>query len=199
MHWSESGHLFSNVLHGAHSSGGPIDPAVPETIFAAIKAATSTTTWLTHLSPTVNFTGVSLKNLSVANEPEVPSVGGAALGTGVGQPLGINSALVVTLKTARSGPAFRGRTYLGGLVASTLTDPFNFSPTVGADAVAFMTGVSGVLTSNGFPLVVAQRALQAGTHADGSPWAARPASTQPVTTISIVNPRVDSQRRRSGR
>jgi hypothetical protein len=199
LKWHDGQKTFMNVLHGAHVSGASIPASDPETVFAAIKAAASTTTWLTHIAPAVTLIGVSIKNLAVANEPEMPSTGAAVAGTGVGQPLALSSALVVTLKTAKSGQAYRGRVYLGGMVAAALADAFNFTTQVGGDAVAFVTGVNGALTTAGYPLVVAQRALASGTHTDGSPWAARPAGTQPVTSVSIVNPRADTQRRRLGR
>lgn len=199
LHWLIGGVRCSNVLHGTNSFPAPLDPTLPEQLFSAIKAATSTTAWLALLSPTVSFTGVSVKDLRTANQSELLSTGGAALGTGTGDPLSAGTALVVTHRTQQSGQGYRGRSYLAGMVASTLTDPNSFSAAANSAALAFLEGVRQVMASNTMPMVVAQRALAAGTHHDGSPWSARPADVVPVIALDIANPRVDTQRRRLGR
>jgi len=66
-------------------------------------------------------------------------------------------------------------------------------------AVAFVDGIRSVMDTNTVPMGIAQRALNSGTHHDGSPWEARAASVIDVIASTIANPRVDSQRRRTGR
>jgi len=199
LHWTIAGQRCSNVLHGTNSFPAPIDPGIAEDLFSSIKAATSTTAWLALLSPTVSLDAVSIKDLRTANQAELLSTSGAALGTGTGDPLASSTALVVTHRTQQSGQGFRGRSYLAGMVASTLSDPNTFSPSANAAALAFLEGVRQVMSSNSMPMVVAQRALGAGTHHDGSPWSARPADVVPVIALDIANTRVDTQRRRLGR
>jgi hypothetical protein len=197
--WNTTEGKFSNVLHGNLTAAGPINPGLAQTLADAIRAAASTTAWLTHLVTDTSFYQVGIKDLRAPNNPEYLSTATASLGTGVGDPLAYGSALVVTLRTGQSGQGFRGRVYLGGLVAASLLNPKRFTDAVGAAGKNFVDGVNSIMATNQIPLVVAQRALQAGTHLDGSPWEARPAGVLPVTSTDIANPRVDSQRRRLGR
>lgn len=199
LHWAFAGRLFSNVLHGNLTTAGPLNPALAETIFAALKTQTSTTAWLAECSTNLSFTGVSIKDLRAANNPELLSTGPAALGTGVTNAMPLNASLVITLRTAQSGPGFRGRVYLAGMLATGVTDGLHFTQAFSDAAVAFVQGIQSVATAQQTPLVVAQRALAAGTHADGSPFAARSASVVPVIAVVQENLRVDSQRRRTGR
>jgi len=199
LHWTLGGARCSNVLHGMNSFPAPLDPTLAEQLFAAMKANTSTTAFLGICTPGLAFTGVSVKDLRTANQADLPSTGGAALGTSADPPLASNAALVVTLRTAQSGQGFRGRIYLLGLVASTLDDANTFSDATNGIATAFVEGIRQVMSTNTMPMGVAQRALGAGTHHDGSPWAARPADIIPVVSVDVANTRVDSQRRRLGR
>lgn len=199
LHWLCDGEAFSNVLHGVYTAQRPINPALPETIFAAIKAATTTVTWMTHLDPACSLTGVSLKDLHTANQPETESTGLAMPGTGTGTPISLGSSLVITLRTAQTGQGFRGRVYLSGLTDAAIQNSRHFTATVGSDGRAFVDGLRTVMDGNTVPMCVAQRALNAGTHHDGTPWAARPAGTPDVTSVVLRDTRIDSQRRRLGR
>jgi hypothetical protein len=199
LHWSDTFGLFSNVLHGNLTAVGPINPALAETLFSALKANVATVTWLGDLATTISFTGVSVKDIRAANNPEFPSSSLAAPGTAVGPAVAINSALVVTLRSAQAGRAFRGRVYLAGLTATALASARQWTTGAGANAVAFVEGIQAVLTANSIPLVIAQRALQAGTDASGNPLPARLAAVVPVVSVDIANPRVDTQRKRLGR
>lgn len=199
LEWVNGSRTFHNILHGQYGGTRPVPPTLAETVFSAIKAAGATTAWMSHLPPEVEFTGVLLKDLSTANQVDNPSTSLAMLGTGTGLASPMNTALVVTETTAQSGPGFRGRVYLAGMLNTDQQSSTLWSAAVGAAAVAFVQGIQGVLLANGMPLAIGQHALLAGTHHDGSPWEARPAGLVPVTGISIRNPRIDTQRRRLGR
>lgn len=199
MEWVNGSRAFSNILHGTYAGTRPVPPTLAETVFSAIKAASSTTAWMTHLPAEVEFTGVSLKDLNTQHQVDNPSNSGAALGTAAGLASPLNTALVVTLTTAQSGSGFRGRVYLAGMVNEDQQSSTLWSAAVGAAAVAFVQGIQGVMLANGMPMAIGQHALNAGTHHDGSPWEARPAAIVPVTGVSIRNPRIDTQRRRLGR
>lgn len=197
--WAEGSRRMANVLHGNLTAAGPLAPTLPETLFQAIKSASSTTAWLAHIAPAVELAGVGVKDLRQMYQVEYVSTGLPAPGTAADAALPLQSALVVTLRTAQSGQGFRGRAYMPGLTIGSLADPRTFNDTVSSAAKAFIDGVNSVMSTNGFPMVVAQRALQAGTHHDGSPWPARSAQVVPVVSTDIANKRVDTQRRRLGR
>jgi hypothetical protein len=194
-----NGRNVSNVLHGNLTVAGPINPASAETIFSAIKGNSATTALLAMLGPTAEFSGVAVKDMRTPNMGEYRSSSLPAPGTGTGTMIPLNGALVVTLRTAQSGQGFRGRVYIAGWESTALSGPLDFTGAAGAAAKAFVDGVNTVMTAQGIPMVVAQRSLAAGTHHDGTPWAARPSGVLPVISTDIANPRIDSQRRRLGR
>lgn len=197
--WSDGVGEWTNVLHGHLTAVGPISPGLAEQLFSAIKGQTGTAPWLAQLATTTEFTGVRVKDLRAAYNPEFLSSGAAAAGTGVGAPLSTNVALCVTERTGQAGRGFRGRVFLAGITVDGLSGPRQFDSATGAAAVAFMQGVMSALSTNQVPLVIGQRALAAGTDAAGNPLPARPADTVPVVSVEVADLRVDTQRRRLGR
>jgi len=200
LHWSIVGEgQYQNVLHGLYSTPPAFNAPLAEAIFTAIKSAASTTSFFVHLGSNVHFDAVTVKNLHVANQAEFRSSSLAMPGTGAPPIASVNNALVVTLRTALAGQGFRGRVYLAGLLQTDLASPRSWSSAVGLLAVDFVSGIDAAMSASQLPMAVAQHALNAGTHADGTPWEARPAASNDVVSVTIVNDRVDSQRRRLGR
>lgn len=197
--FSSSGRNFKNVLHGNLAAAGPINPSLPETLFTGFKTQLTSSGFGAQLSSGTSFTGVTVKDLRAPNNPVYLSTGAAVPGTGAATQLPINDAFVVTLRTGQSGRGFRGRVYLSGLIAASSIDGRTFIGATATAALAFINGVNSVMTTNSIPLVVAQRALAAGTDSHGNPLPARPASVILVTSVVNVNSRVDSQRKRLGR
>lgn len=197
--YSWSGRTLKNVMHGSYTGTPALSNAFAETVFAAIKARAETTAWRARLGTGISFTAVGLRDLRSANQAQFLSTGPAVAGTGAGTTVSMNTALVVTLTTNLTGKQNRGRAYLAGMLDAGLSDPRTWSAAYGTDAVAFLSGIASVCSTNSIPLVVAQRALQAGTDHAGNPLPARTANTVAVTGQKIANPRVDSMRTRTGR
>jgi hypothetical protein len=198
--WQQNGVTLHNVFHSNLVPTGPINPTVAESIFSGIKAQTATTAWLAHVDPDCSLSGVEVKDLRAGNNAGILSSGPATTGTGTGRPLSQGTAMVITLKTAKSGPGFVGRAYLPGLDDSVLASARNFDETMLALGVAFVTGIQTVVTPLVGQLVVAQRALNADpTSQNPAMQQPRAADVVPVTQIAFADTRVDSQRRRSGR
>ena len=200
LHWSDAAGEFSNVIHGNLTAVGPINPSLPETLFSAFKANAGISAWLSaHVSTGVSFIRVSCKDMRAGNNPTFQSSGLAAAGGAAGAQVPLQACIVVTHRTAQSGRAFRGRTYLGGGVVTDLASPRAWSDTTGTAAVAAVNGMQTVMTANQIPMVIAQQHLLAGTTAAGAALPDRAAGVVPITGFDIANPRVDSQRRRLGR
>ena len=201
--WSQGQLTLSNVFHGNLTVAGPLNPAMAESIFSAIKANAATTTWFARLHTSITFIGVHVKDLRTANQPTITSTGASLAGTGTGTQLPQDSALVVTLRTAFSGKGFVGRAYLPGLDSLQLADSRHFISTTVFDnsATGFCNAVNSAMTAQGIPWVIGQRALQANTTPGAPPALAqpRPANTIPITAAVIVDHRIDSQRKRLGR
>lgn len=196
--WTQNSVNWSVVLHGNLTAAGPLNPGIAESIFSAIKAAAGTTTWLGMVHPSASFIGVQVKDLRAPNNPTILSSGAAAPGTAAGVPVSQGTAMCITLNTAFAGKGFRGRAYLGGLAEATLADARHFTGPAQTAGVGFIQAVQTATTAQGLPLVVAQRALQAGTTSSGAQLPARPAGVVPVTQIVTVGTRIDSQRKRLG-
>lgn len=199
LHWSDSGREFSNVIHGNLTAVGPLNPALPETLFSAFKANAGITAWLgTHVSTGVSFIRVTVKDMRAGNNPTLASSGLPAAGGAAGAQVPVQAAIVVTHRTAQSGRAFRGRSYLGGLTVTDLNGPREWTGATGTAAVAMLNGMQSVMTANQIPMVIAQQHLLADP-ANPTRFPDRPANVVPITGFDIANPRVDTQRRRLGR
>jgi hypothetical protein len=199
--WTQGGLTLTNVLHGSLTAAGPLNPAIAESIFSAVKANAATTTWLGHVHPSCSLSGVEVKDLRAANNPGLVSTGLAAPGTSAGGEQSQAVAFVITLKTAFSGKGYFGRAYLPGVASDNLADSRHFVNTLGTPAVAFMNGINAAMTAQGIPWVLGRRALQANTDPAAPPHQqqSRPADTIPIQAAEANDYRIDSQRKRLGR
>jgi hypothetical protein len=201
--WTQNGMKLNNVFHGALTVAGPLNPAVAETIFSAIKAANGTTTWMGHLFTGISLSEVHVKDLRAANNPTLVSTGLALPGTGTGTALPQDNALVVTLLTAFSGKGYVGRVYLPGLDSLQLADSRHWISTAGFDnaALGFCNAVNSAMTASGMPWVLGRRKLLANSDPAAPPPynQNREADTIPITGPKITDHRIDSQRKRLGR
>jgi hypothetical protein len=199
LHWSRNGNSFSNVLHGSYTGTPALSSTFAESLFSGFKSGLTSSAFNAELSTDTSFDAVEVKDLRSANMAGFLSTGPAVTGTDATGDLADSLAIVVTLKTAQSGRGFRGRVYLGGLGAIAQGSSRDSTAQAGAAAAAFVSAIMGTMQTNSVPMVVAQRALQAGTDHAGNPLPARTANTVAVTDAVIVSARLDSQRRRMGR
>ncbi len=135
--------------------------------------------------------------------------GGPVVGTATGDALPRGTALCVTLRTARAGRSYRGRTYLGGFGEGDNDTDASASSTLVTLGVAFLTAVQAAMAASGWQMAVLSRPAEAYsttktiTHADGSTTVdtkshpSRPGFGTAVTSITARNDVWDSQRRRS--
>jgi hypothetical protein len=197
--WTQANRTLHNIVHGNWTTVGPIDPALVETLFTGFKTQFTSSGWAGMVNTGTSFAGVGLRDLRNANQIEYLSSSAPIFGSDASGDLVASNATVVTLKTNQSGRGFRGRVYLGGLGQIVRNDAFSFTGAAGTAAINFVTGLNTVMTSNGLPLCIGQRALLAGTDSHGNPLPARAANTVQVTSVVVVDHRFDSQRRRLGR
>lgn len=197
--WTIGSRTFSNIFHGQSAAGVAATDANAQAIMSGLSTQFTSSGWSAMVHPSVSLFAVELKSLHTANLVQHVSTGAAVPGAATGAGAPMNVALVVTLRTANSGRAFRGRSYLGGLADIALSNMLDTSAAANTAAAAFVTGLMTVMAAASLPMCVAQRALQAGTDIKGNPLPARAANVVPVTLAQVINPRVDSQRRRTGR
>lgn len=199
LFWTSSNRRWRNVLHGNLTAAGPVNPILAETLFTAFKGGLTSSGWVGELHTNSALTGVGIKDLRQQFQVEYLSTSAPMAGQAAGIELPLNVALVVTLQTALAGRQNRGRTYLTGFTDGALNGPLQTGAVANTAATAFLQAIQSAMQANTIPMVVAQRALAAGTDKKGNPLPPRVAGVQPVVNITVVNPRVDSQRRRLGR
>jgi hypothetical protein len=201
--WSSGSTFFRNTIHSALTAAGPLNPAIAETIFSALKANAATTPFLTHIHPSVSLYGVRVKDMRAANNPKLVSTGAALPGTSTSTPTPLNAALAVTLRTAQSGRGFVGRIYLAGLAADQIADTRHWISTVAFDnaMLNFVNAINSSISASIGQWVIGQRALAASPDPGAPPPynSPRPANTIPITGPVLVDHKIDSQRKRTGR
>lgn len=184
------------VLGG--SVGGSFNPttAICDAILSGLTTGATWTALAAHIAPTVGLSQVLLQDLRAPNIPQITGTLTAHNGTSTGTALPDEVALVVSLRTGKSGPSGRGRSYIPGWATTALG-------TQGTAAAAAITALgnwaqtwSGVLVGQGIThsLILPARAQYTGS--TGTVHPARPASTINVTSVVVRNNTWDSQRRR---
>jgi hypothetical protein len=148
---------------------------------------------------TTTLTRVELRDLREANLPLVESTVTAVPGTDTGIALASQLAFVITLRTAKSGRAFRGRVYIPGF-AVVAQAAGTMATQACADAChAFVVALQAAENAQLMTMGVAQPQRDAyNSPVTGAPIPARDATIQDVTGIVIRDLFFDTQRRRSG-
>ena len=108
-------------------------------------------------------------------------------GNGSGDGLPIGSAIVASLRTAKRGRSYRGRSYWSGLLLSAQDSPTDITSTVATAIGVAMTALQTTLDTDGFDIVVASK--------QHNGVVTNPAEANEVTAI-VVDTHFDSQRRR---
>lgn len=199
--WSDPIRNFMNVCHAVWAASGPLAPGVGDTLFTALKGSAATTAWMSLLPTTTVLTGVDVRDLRVQNAPLLPSTSAGVPGSVAAtfHPLPPQSSMVVTLRTASAGRAFRGRVYLGGLSNAVDDGTGRILPAANAAAVAFVQAVNAAIVSSGGTVQgILQRALPERPAHGGGTLPARPGAIVPVTAWQSRDNVYDTQRRRSG-
>lgn len=200
INWSlTDARVAHNILYGAHTGGGAPTGANAESIFNQITTGAVWTTLAGFLASTASITGVSILDVGSAQGIPVSSTGVAKPGTSASPALPDETAIVYTLRTAKSGPSGRGRAYIpgfatnalgtGGVVnAATVTAVGNWMGSAVGPAISSVVGP----WSLGLP-----HRLAYTSPVTGREFPERPAQTVPVTAASGVRDNHwDSQRRR---
>lgn len=156
LYWAIAGSVGVNVLGASHSGSVVFDQTLAEALGASIKAA-----FTTHLSPHMPAVSalarVGVRSLSSPNLATWRDTGGLVSGVAVGDALPSQTAQCITLRTARSGKSYRGRTYLGGWGESVSDLNGHQLAAAGAAGVSFMTAVQAALTARNLTLAVLSR------------------------------------------
>lgn len=135
------------------------------------------------------FNQVIVTDISVANGGQhTENTTTQAAGRLGGTAQAANAAATITWKTAHIGRSYRGRTYLGALDDSLLTDAQHLTTTAVTNYTAIATSLVTGLSSLGYALVVLSK------FANG---VARVAGLITEIITVVTDSKIDSQRRRT--
>ncbi len=191
-----NGRQASNVLHAIVPDGSPPDEANATALFDDIAAATETTTYFAFLKTTTALQFIDIRDLRTESQALVQSTSAAVPGTGTGNALPEEVALVVSLRTALAGRAHRGRTYLTGFDDTALDANGHAVAGLTAAAADWMTALKDSMLGLGMTLGIGHRGHAEYVNPKGATIAAEAAGTDRVLTCVVRDNVFDSQRRR---
>ena len=190
------GKVAANVLHGRYTGAFAGTVAQANTILTALTTGTPATTLFTHMSTATAIARLTIRDVNSANQALISAVGAPLIGTGAGNAMPNEVALVVTERTALAGRANRGRMYIPGWIVSSVAADNTAITAVVTDLQAWANTVQNALNSAGYQLVIGQPARQAYTGTTGTNHPARAAGSTTVQSLQVRDGHFDSQRRR---
>lgn len=199
LNWSGPSRTWRNV-YGV--IGNPTLPVFDQTLANALFTGISSVFGTSGLGPLLSdlaiLESITIRDLHVANSAPITSTGTPVGGGGTGDMLPLNTAAVVTLRTAFAGKSFRGRSYITGFTEAVNDVNGRISTAANTAAVAFVQGIVGQLTLHGMGMAVLSFPRDAKT----IPAKTRPAFAGMGNTVTGLQARTtkwNSQRRRTGR
>lgn len=195
--WSlTNGKTARNVLYVTVAPGFVPTATIAETIRAAMSSGALWTAVAAFIAPTTTLTRVELQDVRTANNPAVASTGTAVPGTAATGAMPDEVALCVTLRTARTGQANRGRMYIPGFAAGAMAAGGVVAPSLVSAARSWVANFGGIFSAQTMTWVIGQPARAAYTGKTGTQHPARSARTEPVINVEVRDNHWDSQRRR---
>lgn len=186
--FASSGQNWQFCLMLRKSSGAPTTTDLEDVVLAAA------TWWGSSLKPDLT-TATTLRqiratDMTVQGGPQhIDTINQA--GTSASDEIGLNSPLVVSLRTQKRGRSYRGRVYISGMNIDGISNAVDVASGTASAFATIFAGLATALDALGFDVVVASR------QHNGVPT--NPAEVNEVTAY-IVDTHLDSQRRRlSGR
>lgn len=197
MYWNlESGRQGHIVLYGRYSGAFAGTTAQANSILTGLTTGGAWTALAAFLSTATTLGAITIRDVSVANQPLVSSTTSGASGSSASPSLPNEVAAVVTLRTALAGKSGRGRSYVPGFATNAL----GAGNVIAAAAVTALQNWANtwpsIISGQGYTWVLGLKARQAYTGSTGTPHPARAATSVPITVATVRDNHWDSQRRR---
>lgn len=186
-----------NVLYGRTAGTPAPTVAMAQAIFSAMSSGAAWTTLAGNLAGSVTFASVTVQSVHDIQLEILSSTGTAVPGAGAGAAVPNEVALAVTFKSAKLGPANRGRIFIPGWV-TTNVQTTNLALAGAVTALdTWAKTITSVFGGQGMTHVIGQPARAAYvSDRTGRSFPARAAGSVDVTQIVVRNAAYDSQRRR---
>lgn len=197
LNWTlAGGKTAHNVLYAA--SPGVPNPtvALADGLFTSIFGSATFTTLLGGLSSATSAASITVRSVHTAQAPMVQSTATARPGVGSATAMPNETAVVITLRTAKTGQSNRGRMYIPGWSEGTGTAANVLGGTQVTALQAWANTLIAAFTSNALTWVIGQPARSAYVGTSGTSHPARIATSTPITSAVVRNNTWDSQRRR---
>jgi hypothetical protein len=190
------GKLAFNVTHARYSPPYPGNTTLANAIQSSLNSLFTSSLLQAGYATAVQLRGVDLRDINVANQPIIPSTGASLGGTDTNSSLPDEVAIVLSLHTALTGQANRGRIYLPATTTLTVSPTNVITGGFMSTLNTFAAGVLAIYTSNSLNMCIAKPARAAYTGSTGRQHPARIASTELVTAVVVRDNHFDSTRRR---
>lgn len=191
-----AGKVAHTIVYGRYASSFAGSPTQAQALFAALSTGANWTAVQSRLHLATAFAGVDLRDVSVPNAPIISSTGTAVAGTGTGGLLPDESAIVVTLRTAFTGPGFRGRMYFSGWDALQVAAGGGIAAALMTALQNWAQGFTSIFAGQGYTWVLGQPARAAYTGSTGRQHPARAAMSTNISAAVVRDNHWDTQRRR---
>lgn len=193
-----SGKGAKNILTARYTGTFPGTQTMANTIMTGLTTGGPWTANLQgDLATTTALASVALLDINTPNNTPVTSNLAAVPGTAAGTEMPDEAAIVVTLRTPKTGPQNRGRMYLVGFTSAAVGAGNIINAPVVTHVQTWAGNIFNVLTSSGLSWQIAQPARAAYTSpTTGREFPARSATSITVTTVLVRDNHWDSQRRR---
>lgn len=184
------------VTYGRYAASFPGTTAQAQALFAALSTGAAWTAIQSRLHTATSFAGIDLRDVSVPNAPLISSTGAAVPGTGTGGLLPDESAIVVTLRTAFTGPGFRGRMYFSGWDALQVAAGGGIAAALMTALQTYAQGFISIYSGQGYTWVLGQPERAAYTGSTGRQHPHRAAMSTTISAAVVRDNHWDTQRRR---
>lgn len=157
--WSSGGSQYAvNVIGAVKTGSVTVNQALADGLFADAKTA-HTSSGLAALQPTtVTLSSLGVRDISGPNLPEFMGAGVASAGTAAGgKMLPPQTALCVTIRTAKAGRSYRGRMYVPGWHDTALSSTGTATAGASTAAKGFADNFSVAIAGRSLSLAVLSR------------------------------------------
>ena len=192
----EDGKVGHNVLHARNAGTYPGTVAMANAILSGLSTGASWTAMASFLASTTGLASLTQRDLNVPNQPVLANSAGGAPGTSASPALPNETAVVITLRTAKAGRAFRGRVYVPGWATNALGTGNVIAAACVTDINAWANTIPTVFQSQGLTFVIGQHSRVAYTSPIGTPHPKRDPTTVDVTSQAVKDNHWDTIRRR---
>jgi hypothetical protein len=197
LNWNqEDGKQAHNILHASYTGGFHGTQSEADAILTGLGTGAQWTALAAFLTTSTTLASVSIRDLNVMHTTPISSLGAAHAGTSVDSAFPNEVAAVITLRTAQTGQAFRGRIYVPGWGANA----GGSGNTIAAAAVTALQTwgsiIAGVLSASGYTFGIGHFSRLAYTSAAGHLIPARAPGLVPITTVQVRDNHWDTQRKR---